>query len=153
MQDAVAPGADANALQDLHNRSRIQLDDGSTVPNPSPLPPYIGAGNTLRTGDTIPGLTGNVSFAFGSYEIHPALPVNVNRANVRPGVPNVGGTIQVAAYNVLNYFTTIDNAGRICGPLGNQRCRGGCRPPTGDHLERWGAPGRGCLQARRYAPR
>ncbi|HSG16956.1 MAG TPA: ExeM/NucH family extracellular endonuclease [Anaerolineae bacterium] len=122
--NVVAPGAPANALQDLNDRSRIQLDDGSNVQNPLPLPPYIGAGNTLRTGDTIPGLTGNVSFSFGVYEIQPTLPVNFTRANVRPGVPNVGGDLTVAAYNVLNYFTTIDNAGPICGPLANQGCRG-----------------------------
>ena len=52
--NVVAPGAPANALQDLNNRSRIQMDDGSTVQNPLPLPPYIGDNGTLRTGDTIP---------------------------------------------------------------------------------------------------
>jgi predicted extracellular nuclease len=122
--NVVSPGAPANSLQNQNDRSRIQLEDGSTVQNPLPLPPYLGSSNTLRTGDTIPGLTGNVSFAFGVYEIHPTQSVNFTRANPRPGVPNVGGTIQVAAYNVLNYFTTIDNAGSICGPLGNQGCRG-----------------------------
>jgi uncharacterized protein len=122
--NVVAPGAPAIALQDLNDRSRIQLEDGSTVQNPLPLPPYLGVGNTLRTGDTLPGLTGNVGFSFSTYEIHPTQTVNFSRVNVRPGVPNVGGTIQVAAYNVLNYFTTIDNAGSICGPLSNQDCRG-----------------------------
>ncbi len=122
--NVVAPGAPANALQDLNNRSRIQLDDGSTVQNPLPFPPYLGAGNTLRTGDTIPSLTGNLSFSFGNYEIHPTVAPVFTRVNGRPGVPSVGGTIEVAAYNVLNYFTTLDNAGPICGPLGNQGCRG-----------------------------
>jgi predicted extracellular nuclease len=122
--NVVAPGTPANALQDLNNRSRIQLDDGSNVQNPLPLPPYIGVGGTLRTGDTVPGLTGVMGFAFGLYEIHPTQAVNFTRVNVRPGVPNVGGTMQVAAYNVLNYFTTLDNAGNICGPAANQGCRG-----------------------------
>jgi predicted extracellular nuclease len=126
--NVVAPGAAANALQDLNNRSRIQLDDGSNVQNPLPLPPYIGAGGTLRTGDSVAGLTAVMSYAFGLYELHPTTAVNFTRVNVRPGVPNVGGTIQVAAYNVLNYFTTIDNAGPICGPLGNQGCRGADTP-------------------------
>ncbi|NNE97337.1 MAG: ExeM/NucH family extracellular endonuclease, partial [Acidimicrobiales bacterium] len=112
------------ALQDLNNRSRIQLDDGSSTSNPMPLPPYLGAGNTLRTGDSVAGVTGVLSFGFGSYEIHPTQPVTFTRDNVRPDVPDVGGRLQVAAYNVLNYFTTIDNAGPICGPLGNQGCRG-----------------------------
>ncbi len=122
--NVVAPGAPAIALQDLNNRSRIQLDDGSTVQNPLPLPPYIGAGGTLRTGDTIPEITANVGYSFGSYELHPTQPVNFTRVNVRPEVPDVGGTMEVAAYNVLNYFTTLDNAGPICGPQGDQGCRG-----------------------------
>lgn len=105
--------------------AKAQCSNGrEKVQNPLPFPPYLGAGNTLRTGDTTPGLTGNVSFSFSTYEIHPTQPVNFTRVNVRPGAPNVGGTIQVAAYNVLNYFTTLDNAGPICGPLGDQGCRG-----------------------------
>lgn len=122
--NVVAPGAAANARQDLNNRSRIQLDDGSTAQNPLPLPPYLGAGNTLRTGDSVAGLSGVMSFAFGLYEVHPTAAVDFTRVNARPDVPEVGGTIQVAAYNVLNYFTTIDGAGRICGPDGDQGCRG-----------------------------
>ncbi len=122
--NVVAPGAAANALQDLNNRSRIQLEDGSTAQNPLPLPPYLGAGNTLRTGDSVTGLTGVMSYGFGLYEVHPTAAVDFTRVNTRPAVPTVGGTIQVAAYNVLNYFTTIDGAGSICGPLGNQGCRG-----------------------------
>lgn len=122
--NVVAPGAPANALQDLNNRSRIQLDDASGVQNPLPLPPYLGADNTLRTGDTLPGITGNVNFSFGTYQIEPTQGITFTRVNTRPGVPAVGGSMEVAAYNVLNYFTTIDNAGPICGPLGNQGCRG-----------------------------
>ena len=122
--NVVAPGAPAIALQDLNNRSRIQMEDGSNVQNPLPFPPYIGLGDTLRTGDTLPGLTGVISFGFGSYEIHPTGPVTFTRANVRPAAPAVGGDLTVAAYNVLNYFTTLDGAGSICGPLADQGCRG-----------------------------
>jgi len=128
--NVVAPGAAAIALQDLNNRSRIQLDDGSSVQNPLPLPPYLGPGNTLRTGDSVDGVTGVLSYAFGVYEVHPTAAVNFTRVNVRPGVPDVGGSIQVAAYNVLNYFTTLDNndsdplVRNICGPLSDQGCRG-----------------------------
>jgi len=38
--------------------------------------------------------------------------------------PNVGGTLKVASFNVLNYFTTIDTGQSICGPTGNSECRG-----------------------------
>jgi predicted extracellular nuclease len=121
--NVVAPGAPAIALQDLNDRSRIQLDDGSRVENPLPLPPYLGSGNTLRTGDTLPGLTAVMSFA-GVYELQPTGPITFARANPRLDPPVVGGSITVAAYNVLNYYTTLDNAGPICGPLGDQGCRG-----------------------------
>jgi predicted extracellular nuclease len=124
--NVATPGPDALALSDLNNRSRIQLDDGSTVQNPMPFPPYIGEGKTLRTGDTVGGLTATLGSIFGSYELHPVGPVSFTRINERTEPPDVGGTVRVASFNVLNYFTTVDEdeIGPICGPLGNQNCRG-----------------------------
>jgi predicted extracellular nuclease len=127
--NVVAPGAAANALQAQNNLSRIQLDDGSNVQNPLPLPPYIGAGNTLRTGDTTSGLTGVLGYSFGVYEVHPTQTVSFTRVNTRPLTPpDVGGDVTVAAFNVLNYFTTLTSAGNVCGPLGDQGCRGANNP-------------------------
>ena len=123
----VAPGVPALAQADLNNRSRIQLDDGSNVQNPVPLPPYIGAGNTLRTGDTVSSLTAVLGFSFGAYELHPqdSSAVSFTRVNVRPSAPPaVGGSLTVAAYNVLNYFLTLDTGPDICGPSGTLGCRG-----------------------------
>ena len=37
---------------------------------------------------------------------------------------DVGGSLKVATLNVLNYFTTIDDGGNICGGDGAQGCRG-----------------------------
>jgi predicted extracellular nuclease len=122
--NVAAPGAAANAVRDLNNRSRIQLDDGSNIQNPLPLPPYIGFGGTLRTGDSVAVVMGVLSESFGSYEVHPTTAVNFTRVNSRTAPPNVGGSLTVSAYNVLNYFTTLDNAGAICGPDANQGCRG-----------------------------
>ena len=122
--NVVAPGGPALALSDLNNRSRIQLDDGSNVQNPLPLPPYLGDGNTLRTGDTVENLTAVLSYAFGAYELHPVAPVNFTRANTRSAPPSVGGAVRVASFNVLNYFTTLDNSGDICGPASDDGCRG-----------------------------
>jgi uncharacterized protein len=122
--NVVEPGDAAVALQELNDRSRIQMDDGSTVQNPLPLPPYLGPDNTLRTGDTIPSLTGAIGYAFGVYEIHPTQTVTFTRENPRLDAPDVGGSLKVAAYNVLNYFTTIDTDNPICGPDENQECRG-----------------------------
>ncbi|NNJ66019.1 MAG: ExeM/NucH family extracellular endonuclease, partial [Xanthomonadales bacterium] len=128
--NVVAPGAPANALQDLNDRSRIQLEDGSRVQNPLPLPPYLGDDNTLRIGDSLPGLAGVLSFSFGAYEVHPTFEVVFTRENPRPEeAPNVGGSLlTVAGFNVLNYFTTLDGSGAICGPLGDQGCRGADNP-------------------------
>jgi len=123
--NADAPGADANALQALNDRSRIQLDDGSTRQNPVPIPPYFADDGTLRTGDSVDDLDAVLSFSFGSYELHPTEEVEFQRLNERPnGAPEVGGSMTVAAYNVLNYFTTIDDSGPICGPNADQGCRG-----------------------------
>ena len=123
--NVVAPGAPANALQDLNNRSQIQLDDGSSTRSPALVPPpYMEADNTLRRGGSVASVAGVMSYSFNAYEIHPTGPISFTRENDRVGPPDVGGSIQVGAYNVLNYFTTIDNSGSICGPDGNQGCRG-----------------------------
>jgi len=124
--NVVNPGAPANALQDLNDVSRILLDDGSAVSNPLPLPPYLGVDNTLRTGDSVSSLMGALGYAFGNYRLQPTAAVNFVRENDRPaGPPDVGGSLlTVAGFNVLNYFTTLDDSGPICGPEGNQGCRG-----------------------------
>jgi predicted extracellular nuclease len=122
--NVVAPGAPAIALQELNDRSRIQLEDGSTVQNPATAP-YMGVGNTLRTGDTIPELTGVLSYDYGAYELHPTEPVDFTRVNAREATPDpVGGGIEVASFNVLNYFTTIDTGAPMWGPAGGMDCRG-----------------------------
>ena len=43
--NVAAPGAPADVVNDLNDRSRIQLEDGRTASNPDPVP-YLGAGNT-----------------------------------------------------------------------------------------------------------
>ncbi|KAA3642724.1 MAG: hypothetical protein DWQ07_19540 [Chloroflexi bacterium] len=127
--NVTTPGAAANALQDLNNRSRILLDDASTISNPLPLPPYLGPDNTIRAGDTIPSLTGVLTFGFSSYRMQPVGPITFTRVNDRQAAPtDVGGTLKVASFNVLNYFTTIDTGASICGPGMNLGCRGADTP-------------------------
>ncbi|HJS18135.1 MAG TPA: ExeM/NucH family extracellular endonuclease [Anaerolineales bacterium] len=125
------PGPAANAQQDLNNRSRILLDDGNGQQNIDPTIHPIGglsASNTLRSGYTVNGLTGVLEQRFGVYRVQPVGPVVFNNTNPRPLSPDpVGGTLRVAAMNVLNYFTTLDAPGAgpfICGPLANLECRG-----------------------------
>lgn len=122
--NVVLPGDPANNRNDRNDRSRILLDDGRGGQNPVP-PAYVGEGGTLRVGDTIPDLSGVMSQAFGNYRVHPIDDVVFLRVNERPvDVPSVSGSLTVAAFNVLNYFTTLDGSGSICGPSADLGCRG-----------------------------
>jgi predicted extracellular nuclease len=124
---------EALALAADNARRRIVLDDGTSSQNPSPIP-YIGEDNTLRAGDTLPGLVGvidyglatNDSMGLADYRIHPAEPVVFERVNARPVTPPaVGGNVRVASFNVLNYFTTLDQSGAACFPSQTRSdCRG-----------------------------
>ncbi|MGQ0606927.1 MAG: ExeM/NucH family extracellular endonuclease [Chloroflexota bacterium] len=103
-----APGADALAVADLNARTRIVLDDANTSQNADPTRYPTGglsASNTLRTGATVADLTAIVHQGFGSYRLQPVGEITFDGAADRPTtVPDVGGRIQVAAFNVLNYF-------------------------------------------------
>ena len=96
------------AQQDLNNRSRIILDDGSSASNLSDVP-YVNTtdgdltNDTLRIGSTIAGLTGVVGFGFNNYRIQ-ATQTPVFNYEARPTLPTVGGSLKVSTFNVLNYF-------------------------------------------------
>ena len=109
----VEPGADAIALAALYARSRITIDDSSTVQNPAALV-HPGNGepfsleNSFRGGDTVTGITGVIDHSFGLYRVHPTAYGEYTVENPRPAAPAVGGEIQVASFNVLNYFLNLD---------------------------------------------
>jgi predicted extracellular nuclease len=105
------PGAAANAQQALNDLSRIQLDDGNRLSNKVPIPPYFAPDGTLRAGDSTLGIMGVLAYDHDFYEVHPVQPVDFVRENDRTGVPDVGGDITVASFNVLNYFTTFKSRG------------------------------------------
>ncbi|GGO27688.1 ExeM/NucH family extracellular endonuclease [Deinococcus humi] len=90
----------------------LVLDDGSSKQNPATIP-YLNAEKTRRAGDTVSGLEGVMHFANGNYKLEPTkAPVFAN-TNPRTAAPKpVGGTLKVAGANVLNYFTTLGDAGR-----------------------------------------
>jgi len=102
------PGAPAQAKLAENNRSRIILDDGNNQQNidPTRYPQGgLSASNTLRVGDTLPGLTGVMDFRFANYRIQPVGPLAFDHANPRTPAPApVGGTLKVASFNVLNFF-------------------------------------------------
>jgi predicted extracellular nuclease len=110
---AATPGAAANALQEANTLNHILLDDGSRVKNPDPVihpSPRLSASNTLRIGDTVTDLTGIIHYSFDHYRLHPTITPVFAAANVRSAEPPpVGGSLKVASFNLLNYFTTIDN--------------------------------------------
>ncbi|MBT9463109.1 ExeM/NucH family extracellular endonuclease [Hydrogenophaga sp.] len=129
-----AGSVEAIALADENARRRIILDDGTSLQNPNPTP-YMGADNTLRAGDTLPGgITGVIDYGLATnnvdglsdYKIHPTEPIVFTRANPRLAAPPaVGGNVRVGSFNVLNYFTTIDQSGASCYPTGTRSdCRG-----------------------------
>ncbi|MDF2735425.1 MAG: ExeM/NucH family extracellular endonuclease [Chloroflexota bacterium] len=99
------------ALADENQRRLIVLDDANSNQNPNPIP-YIGEDDTLRAGDTTSGITGlldegaiNSNTAIRDYRIQPTAPVTFERVNDRTPAPEeVGGWLQVASFNVLNYF-------------------------------------------------
>jgi hypothetical protein len=131
--NALRPGADAQAL-DVDNRRRtILLDDGSTVQNPNPTP-FLGAGNTIRAGDSVGSVTGIVDFGLttstntdpGAYKIHPTVTPAFSRTNPRTtAAEEVGGNLRVGSANVLNFFTTLDDGVNRCPPSNTvDDCRG-----------------------------
>ncbi len=123
------PGPDAIAAAQSYLLNRITLDDGRTNQNPDPaIHPNGGVfdlTNLFRGGGTVTNVTGVLDYSFGLYRVQPTAGATYTDTNPRTAVPdNVGGNLKVASFNVLNYFTTLDGSGSICGPLSNLECRG-----------------------------
>ncbi len=127
-----AAGYDAH--KELNARRTIVLDDGLRTRNPDEIH-YLNAGSTsdysIRSGDTLTGLVGNLRYSRGSggngdetWRLMPTMDPEFVAANPPPGGPSIGGSIRVASFNVENFFTTIDAGQDNCGPAGNAGCRG-----------------------------
>lgn len=113
----------------------ITLDDGRTSQNPDPA--YHPNGeiftleNLFRGGDLVSNITGVFDHSYDLYRIQPRLglgyfgAVTYTPVNTRPEDPGIiESDLKVASFNVLNYFVTLTSEGSICGPAGNQGCRG-----------------------------
>ena len=133
------PGSPEAAAEALANRlGRITLDDGRSTQNPDPAIHPDGAAFDLthrfRGGDTVQHATGVIDESFGLYRIQPTEAADFAQENPRPPTPDtVGGSLKVASFNVLNYFTTIDTGPDVCGPAADQDCRGA---DTAEEFER-----------------
>jgi predicted extracellular nuclease len=124
------PGPDAVDAADDFLLNRITLDDGRTSQNPDPAIHPNGdvfdLDNLFRGGDTVANVTGVLDYSFDLYRVQPTQGADYTSVNERTATPDdVGGDIRVASFNVLNYFTTIDDGTNdICGPNEQQECRG-----------------------------
>ncbi len=139
--DIAEPGAPAIAVQAANNLNRLKIDDATNVQNPDPIifsldGAALSESNAFRGGDTITGAVGVMTYTWAGNAASPNAyrlrPVNALGAewdfesrNPRPsGTLEVGGTATVAAFNVLNYYVTIDAGPDVCGPGLDQDCRG-----------------------------
>lgn len=104
------PGTEAvEEATDLIARSRITLDDGRSSQNPNPARHPNGEvfdlGNRFRGGDTVRNTTGVLDYRFGLYRVQPTQGAEYSRENPRTAAPeDVGGSLTVASFNVLNLF-------------------------------------------------
>ena len=117
----VEPGPAAQELFDAYDLRVITLDDYNssqnpiTVPHPGNGEPFS-ADNTFRGGDTVTGVEGVIDHTFGLYRIQPTTYGEYEAVNPRPTeAPEVGGSVQVASFYVLNYFLTLDAGAAVCG--------------------------------------
>jgi predicted extracellular nuclease len=123
---------------DAHNETvasrRLILDDGQRAAYVSPVR-YLSAGAapgySIRIGDQVSGITGTLRYSRGSggngfegYRLMPTEDPQFESMNPRPSAPNVAGTIRIASFNVLNFFSTIDGGADVCGPSSSSSCRG-----------------------------
>jgi predicted extracellular nuclease len=129
----------ALSLADEQARSRLLLDDGSSLQNPNPTPYYTSNG-VPRAGDTVAGVTGVIDFGLstssnadpGLYRIHPTETPTIAVGNPRPALPAaVGGNVRLASMNVLNFFTTFTDGTTASGQTG-QGCTLGASTSAGN---------------------
>ena len=115
--ELAAPGPDADAVRASNTLRRVVLDDGVSARVSPTTRPYLSPTTPVRVGDeltvTAPVVLG---YGFSQWRLQPADGTAAGTfapMNTRPATPDeVGGDVQVGAFNVLNYFLTFtgDNA-------------------------------------------
>jgi len=132
------PASSPQAIAEFASNARrvLILDDGQDIngfgDNPEPVP-YIGfPPQEIRAGDKVSNLIGvldygriNANATPGrDYRLHPTVAPVFTPSNPREAIPQTtNGTLSIASFNVLNYFSTVDTGAAICG-TGAQDCRG-----------------------------
>jgi len=113
---------------------RIILDDGLRASNVTTIR-YLNAGAdddySIRLGDQIRGVTGILRYSRGSgsmgtesYRLMPTIEPLFDAVNPRPLAPNVSGELKISSFNLNNFFSTIDDGSKKCGPASDSTCRG-----------------------------
>jgi predicted extracellular nuclease len=111
------PGTpEAAAIEADNELRRILLDDGTDASRSNTNRPYLSPTTPVRVGDeltfTEPIVLG---FGFGSWRLQPSDGTADGvfaPQNTRPATPDpVGGDVQLGAFNVLNYFLTLERDG------------------------------------------
>lgn len=122
--ETTRPGDAAAAITAANRANRILLDDGWSIQvsnNGHPgEQPYFTKDTVVRNGDTVDfGDNGYVlQWGFNDWRLQPVVPIDdSSSADLKVGfeatnprtesAPTVGGDVQVASFNVYNYFTTL----------------------------------------------
>lgn len=119
----VEPGLAAQQLAVSNAAKTIILDDVQTEQNPEVLPypsNELTANNSLRSGDSVIGLTGVLAYAFNNFQILPIEAVNIQVTNPRPTAieSEAEANLVIASFNVLNYFNGDGFGGGFPTPRG-----------------------------------
>ncbi|CUH81256.1 ExeM/NucH family extracellular endonuclease [Tropicibacter naphthalenivorans] len=144
LYDAQTEAAEIAALAEANANASLLIDDGLSGQNPDafeflPGGPgdngngYLDAGDdfslsTVRLGAELTApISGILTDSFGAWTVLASETLEIDEATnsgARQDTPtDVGGTLQVTSYNVLNFFTTIDD-GSLTGPNGDLSPRG-----------------------------
>lgn len=119
--ETTRPGPEADAIAAANRAATILLDDGKSNQTTTALKqPYLPAAEPVRTGDLVEfgSLNYVLHYGYDLWRLQPTTPIDSTtpdsleptfaRTNPRPATPeDVGGDLQVASFNVLNYFTTL----------------------------------------------
>ncbi|MBX9243909.1 ExeM/NucH family extracellular endonuclease [Actinotalea ferrariae] len=113
------PGPEADAIAAANDARLLLLDDGRNNQVTGATQPYLTA-DPVRTGDAAEfgELAYVLHYGFDRWRLQPTTPLSATTSdaleptftelNPRPAAPaEVGGDLTVAAFNVLNYFTTL----------------------------------------------
>ncbi|WP_298041617.1 ExeM/NucH family extracellular endonuclease, partial [uncultured Microbacterium sp.] len=124
--ETTRPGADADAIAAANRASRILLDDGwnaQVTSNAHPgEQPYFTFDEPVRNGDVVDFAEAGyvLQYGFEDWRLQPVVPIDdssddayrasFTTENPRTDTaPDVGGDAQIAAFNVFNYFTTLQS--------------------------------------------